>query len=161
MQNIVPFLWFENQAEEAAEFYTAIFKDFKNTGIKNVTRNGESGTGPKEAVMTVTFEINGQEYIALNGRPPQFQFSMASSQFVKCDTQDEVDYLWEKLTEGGTEIQCGWLTDKYGVAWQIVPVGMWQMVNGKDPKKVAAAMQAMYKMKKLDLRVLQQAYDNA
>jgi predicted 3-demethylubiquinone-9 3-methyltransferase (glyoxalase superfamily) len=155
MQKITPFLWFDNQAEEAANFYTSIFKDSR---IKSFMRNGEAGPGPNGSVMGVTFELNGQEFIALNGGP-QFTFTPAISFFVHCQTQDEVDYFWEKLLEGGREDQCGWLQDKYGLSWQIVPDILGELLQDKDPQKSKRAMEAMLKMKKLDIKVLKQARD--
>jgi predicted 3-demethylubiquinone-9 3-methyltransferase (glyoxalase superfamily) len=155
MQKITPFLWFDNQAEEAANFYTSIFKDSR---IKSFMRYGETGPGPNGSVMGVTFELNGQEFIALNGGP-QFTFTPAISFFVHCETQDEVDYFWEKLLEGGREDQCGWLQDKYGLSWQIVPDILGELLQDKDPQKSKRAMEAMLKMKKLDIKVLMQARD--
>jgi predicted 3-demethylubiquinone-9 3-methyltransferase (glyoxalase superfamily) len=155
MQKITPFLWFDNQAEEAANFYTSIFKDSR---IKSFMRYGEAGPGPNGSVMGVTFELNGQEFIALNGGP-QFTFTPAISFFVHCETQDEIDYFWEKLLEGGREDQCGWLQDKYGLSWQIVPDILSELLQDKDPQKSKRAMEAMLKMKKLDINVLKQARD--
>lgn len=155
MQKITPFLWFDNQAEEAANFYTSIFKDSR---IKSFMRYGEAGPGPNGSVMGVTFELNGQEFIALNGGP-QFTFTPAISFFVHCETQGEIDYFWEKLLEGGREDQCGWLQDKYGLSWQIVPDILSELLQDKDPQKSKRAMEAMLKMKKLDINVLKQARD--
>jgi predicted 3-demethylubiquinone-9 3-methyltransferase (glyoxalase superfamily) len=155
MQKITPFLWFDHQAEEAANFYTSLFKDSK---IVSISRYGEGGPGPQGAVMTVNFQLEGQEFIALNGGP-EFTFSPAISFFVDCATQAEVDRLWDKLTEGGEEVQCGWLKDKFGLSWQIVPSGLSDLLNGKDAEGSRRAMQAMLQMKKLDLVKMRQAYD--
>jgi predicted 3-demethylubiquinone-9 3-methyltransferase (glyoxalase superfamily) len=155
MQKITPFLWFDNRAEEAANFYTSIFKDSR---IKSFMRYGEAGPGPNGSVMGVTFELNGQEFIALNGGP-QFTFTPAISFFVHCENQDEIDYFWEKLLEGGREDQCGWLQDKYGLSWQIVPDILSELLQDKNPQKSKRAMEAMLKMKKLDINVLKQARD--
>jgi predicted 3-demethylubiquinone-9 3-methyltransferase (glyoxalase superfamily) len=155
MQKITPFLWFDHQAEEAADFYASLFK---NSRIVSVSRYGEGGPGPKGTAMTVNFELEGQEFIALNGGP-EFTFSPAVSFFVDCATQAEVDRLWEKLTEGGEEVQCGWLKDKFGLSWQIVPSGLNDLLNGKDAGGSRRAMQAMLQMKKLDLEKMRQAYE--
>jgi len=159
MQKITPFLWFDNQAEEAVKFYTSIFK---NPKIKSVTRYGEAGAEvsgrPKGTVMTVTFEVEGQEFIALNGGP-HFKFTEAISFVVNCETQDEVDELWKKLSEGGEKGQCGWLKDKYGVSWQIVPTVLGEMLQDKDPKKSGKVMEALLQMGKIDIKTLKQAYE--
>ena len=155
MQKITPFLWFDHQAEEAANFYTSLFKDSK---IVSISRYGEGGPGPQGTVMTVNFQLEGQDFIALNGGP-EFTFSPAISFFVDCATQAEVDRLWDKLTEGGEEVQCGWLKDKFGLSWQIVPSGLSDLLNGKDAEGSRRAMQAMLQMKKLDLVKMRQAYD--
>jgi predicted 3-demethylubiquinone-9 3-methyltransferase (glyoxalase superfamily) len=155
MQKITPFLWFDNQAEEAMNFYTSIFK---NSKIGNVTRYGEGGPGPAGTVMTATFQLDGQEFMALNGGP-HFTFSPAISFFVNCETQEEVDELWEKLSEGGETEQCGWLKDKYGVSWQIVPTILGEMLQDKDPEKSKRVTEAMLKMDKLDIKILRQAYE--
>jgi predicted 3-demethylubiquinone-9 3-methyltransferase (glyoxalase superfamily) len=159
MQKITPFLWFDDQAEEAVEFYTSIFK---NSKIKSVTRYGEEGAKaagrPKGSVMTVVFELEGQEFIALNGGPV-FTFSPAISFLVNCKTQKEVDELWEKLSEGGEKDRCGWLKDKYGVSWQIVPIVLGEMLQDKDPKKSRRVMEAMLRMDKIDIDTLKQAYE--
>lgn len=154
MQRISPFLWFDSQAEEAAKFYTSIFK---NSRIRSITRYGEAGPGPNGSVMTVSFELDGEEFTALNGGP-EFQFTPAISFVVNCRTQSEVDYFWDKLTAGGAEVQCGWLTDKYGVSWQIVPDGLVDVIAGDDEQGSRRAMQAMFGMKKLDIDVLRKAY---
>lgn len=155
MQKIVPFLWFDGKAEEAANFYASIFK---NSKIGSIMRYGEIGPGPKGSVMSVTFELEGQEFIALNGGP-SFKFSPAISFFVKCKTQSEVDEFWEKLSVGGQIQQCGWLTDKYGVSWQIVPTVLGEMLQDKNEKKSARVMQTMMKMKKLEIADLKRAYE--
>jgi predicted 3-demethylubiquinone-9 3-methyltransferase (glyoxalase superfamily) len=149
MQKITPFLWFDDQAEEAMNFYTSIFK---NSKVGSVTRYGEAGPGPKGTIMSATFQLDGQEFMALNGGPT-FTFSPAISFFVNCEMQDEVDDLWEKLSAGGEEGQCGWLKDKYGLSWQIFPAGLGELLNGKDAEKSQRAMQAMLKMKKLDINI--------
>jgi len=159
MQKITPFLWFDNQAEEAVNFYTSIFKHSK---IDTVTRYGEAGAEvsgrPKGTVMTVSFELEGQEFIALNGGP-QFTFSPAISFVVNCETQQEVDELWEKLSEGGEKQRCGWLKDKYGVSWQIVPIVLVEMLQDKDAEKSKRVMEALLQMDKIDIETLKQAYE--
>ncbi len=154
-QKITPFLWFDNQAEEAANFYVSIFK---NSKVVNITHYGEVGPGPKGSVMTVTFQLYGQEFVALNGGP-QFKFTEAISFVVNCETQEEVDELWEKLSEGGEKGQCGWLKDKYGVSWQIVPTVLGEMLNDPDPVKSQRVMHAMLQMRKIDIGKLKQAYE--
>ena len=153
MQKITTFLWFDHQAEEAASFYTSLFK---NSRIVSVSRYGEGAPMPKGTAMSVTFELAGQEYMALNGGP-LFKFTEAISLFVKCDTQQEIDHFWEKLSEGGQKSRCGWLKDKYGLSWQIVPVVLGQLMSSKDPEKSKRVMQALMKMDKLDIQGLQQA----
>jgi predicted 3-demethylubiquinone-9 3-methyltransferase (glyoxalase superfamily) len=153
MQKITPFLWFNDQAEEAMNFYTAIFK---NSKIGSVSRYGEGGPGQPGSVMTATFELDGQEFMALNGGP-LFTFTEAISFFVNCETQAEVDELWEKLTEGGEESQCGWLKDKYGLSWQIVPSALGELLGHPDPAKAQRAMNAMLQMKKIDIEALRLA----
>ena len=138
MQKITPFLWFDDKAEEAANFYTSIFK---NSKILNIARYGEAGPGPKGTVMTVTFQLEGQEFMALNGGP-HYTFSPAISFFVNCETQAEVDELWEKLTAGGREVQCAWLKDKFGVSWQIVPKALLELIAGQRPGKIAKGFQS-------------------
>ena len=155
MQKITPFLWFDGKAEEAAIFYTSIFK---NSKIKNIARYGDAGPGPKGTVMSTTFELEGQDFIALNGAP-HFTFTPAISFFVSCETQQEVDDLWEKLSLGGEKNNCGWLRDKYGVSWQIIPTALGQMLHDKDAKKSNRVMKAMLQMKKIDIKTLQQAYE--
>ena len=153
MQKITPFLWFDNNAEEAVQFYTSIFKDSK---ILGTSRYGDAGPGPKGTVMTMKFELNGQEFIALNGGP-HFKFTEAISFVVNCETQKEIDEYWAKLTAGGKEVQCGWLTDKYGLSWQIVPTVLGQLMQDKDPEKVKNVTQAFMKMVKMDIEALKQA----
>jgi predicted 3-demethylubiquinone-9 3-methyltransferase (glyoxalase superfamily) len=155
MQKITPFLWFDGNAEEAVHFYASIFKDSK---IGTVMRYGDAGPGPKGSVMTVAFELNGQEFIGLNGGPT-YKFTPAVSFMVHCETQEEVDEYWDKLSEGGAPNVCGWLQDKYGLSWQIVPTALLRMLEDKDPAKSNRVMQAMMKMTKLDISVLQAAYD--
>jgi predicted 3-demethylubiquinone-9 3-methyltransferase (glyoxalase superfamily) len=150
---ITPFLWFDTQAEEAANFYTSIFK---NSRILTVTRYGDAGPGPKESVQTIAFELEGQRFTALNGGP-HFKFTEAISFVVHCDTQEEVDGFWNRLTEGGKEVQCGWLKDKFGLSWQIVPKALFQLLDHPDPAKRNRVMQAMFKMKKLDIAGLENA----
>ena len=159
MQKITPCLWFDHQAEEAAKFYASIFK---NSKIGNMTRYGEAGAKisgrPKGSVMTVTFEIEGQEFVALNGGP-HFTFSEAISFMVKCETQKEIDEMWEKLSQGGEKGQCGWLKDKYGLSWQIVSPVWDEMLRDKDVKKSERVMKAILQMTKPDIKTLKQAYD--
>jgi predicted 3-demethylubiquinone-9 3-methyltransferase (glyoxalase superfamily) len=155
MQKITPFLWFDNQAEEAANFYVSVFK---NSKIGTVSRYGEAGPGPKGSVMLVTFQLEGEEFIALNGGPV-FKFTEAISLSVNCQTQEEVDELWEKLSAGGEKGKCGWLKDKYGLSWQINPTVLGEMLNDKDPGKSTRVMQAMLQMDKIDIGKLKQAYE--
>ena len=153
MQKIVTFLWYDTQAEEAANFYVSIFK---NSKIGKISRYGEGGPGPKGSVMGVTFELAGQEFFALNGGP-HFKFTPAISLFVNCETQEEVDELWAKLSAGGRPDRCGWLQDKYGLSWQIIPKVLGELLGNKDPQIAQRAMQAMLQMSKIDIRTLQQA----
>ncbi len=155
MQKITPCLWFDNQAEEAMYFYTSIFKNAK---VGNLTRYGEAGPGPEGSVLTASFELEGQQFIALNGGP-EFTFTPAISFFVNCETQEEIDELWEKLSAGGEKVQCGWLKDKYGVSWQIVPTVLGKMLNDTDPERSQRVMQAMLQMTKIDIKILKQAYE--
>ena len=155
MQKITPFLWFDNQAEEAMNLYVSLFK---NSKVLSVSRYGEGGPGPAGTVMTATFQLDGQEFMALNGGP-EFKFTEAISLFVNCETQEEVDELWEKLSEGGEKSQCGWLKDKYGLSWQIIPTALGQMLGDKDPKKAQNVLQAMLKMTKIDIQTLRRAYE--
>jgi predicted 3-demethylubiquinone-9 3-methyltransferase (glyoxalase superfamily) len=159
MKKITPCLWFDNKAEEAAKFYVSIIQ---NSKIGSITRYGEEGAAasgrPAGTVMTVTFQLNGQEFLALNGGP-QFTFSPAISFVVHCETQEEIDTLWDKLSEGGEKEVCGWLKDKYGVSWQIVPAVLGEMLQDKDAEKTKKVMQALLKMSKLDIKTLKQAYE--
>lgn len=155
MQKITPFLWFDHEAEEAMNFYVSIFK---NSKVGNVSRYGEAGPGPKGSAMSVSFQLEGQEFYALNGGP-LYNFTPAISLFVSCETQQEVDELWEKLSEGGSKDRCGWLKDKYGLSWQIIPKVLGELLQSKDGKKSASAMKAMMQMTKLDIAKLKQAYD--
>jgi predicted 3-demethylubiquinone-9 3-methyltransferase (glyoxalase superfamily) len=161
MQKITPFLWFDNNAEEAAKFYTSIFKNSKIGKISRYGKEGHEVHGmPAGTVMTVEFEIDGQKFIALNGGP-QFKFTQAISFSVDCKTQKEVDTFWEKLTEGGEEGACGWLKDKYGLSWQINPTILGELLQDKDRKKAGRVMTAMLKMKKIDIDTLRKAYNEA
>ncbi len=154
MPKITPFLWFDGQAEEAAQFYTSIFE---NSKIEGVTRYGDVGPGPKGTVMTVAFQLDGQEFVALNGGP-QFPFTEAVSFVVNCATQKEIDYFWDKLSAGGQQIECGWLKDKYGLSWQIVPAELSKMLQDPDPDTTNRVMQAVLQMIKPDIQRLEQAY---
>ena len=155
MNKITPFLWFNGNAEEAMNFYVSIFK---NSKVGRVSRYGEAGPGPKGSVMSCTFTLNGQEFFALNGGP-QYQFTPAISFFVDCETQKEVDELWEKLSAGGSKDRCGWLRDKFGLSWQIIPSALGRMLNDKDPARANRVMNAMLQMQKIDIAGLQRAYD--
>lgn len=156
MKGITPFLWFDKEAEEAVDFYTGIFD---NSRITNKATYGEAGPGEKDSVMMVEFELNGREYVALNGGP-YYKLTPAFSMMVNCETQEEVDHYWEKLLAGGgEESQCGWLTDKYGLSWQITPTVLMEMQRDKDEARRARVMQAMMKMVKLDIAGLKRAYD--
>jgi predicted 3-demethylubiquinone-9 3-methyltransferase (glyoxalase superfamily) len=156
MQKITPFLWFDNNAEEAMDFYVSIFKDSK---ILSVTRYGEAGPGPAGTIMVGTFELHGQKFIALNGGP-QFKFTEAISFSIDCETQEEVDNYWEKLTaDGGQESMCGWLKDKFGLSWQVNPRVLGEMLGDKDPEKSKRVVNAMLQMKKIDIPTLKRAYE--
>jgi predicted 3-demethylubiquinone-9 3-methyltransferase (glyoxalase superfamily) len=155
MQKITPFLWFDGKAEEAAKFYTSIFRNSKITGI---ARYPEGTPGPAGTVMTVSFELDGQKFLALNGGP-QFKFNESISFVVNCETQQEIDDLWEKLSAGGAKVQCGWLKDKYGMSWQVVPTVLGKLFQDKDGEKTKRVGQAMMQMKKLDIATLQRAYE--
>ncbi len=155
MQKITPFLWFDDNAEEAVNFYTSVFK---NSKVLSMNRLPEGTPGPAGKVMTATFELEGQEFMALNGGP-EYKFTEAISFFVNCETQAEVDELWEKLSEGGEKGPCGWLKDKFGVSWQIVPTALGEMLGDQDPKKAQNVMQAMLKMSKIDIAGLRRAYE--
>ncbi len=158
MPKITPFLWFNDNAEEAMNFYVSVFR---NSKVRGVTRYGDAGPGPKGSVMTANFELDGQEFVALNGGP-QFTFTEAVSFVVHCDSQQEVDYYWDTLTsDGGRPSQCGWLKDKYGLSWQIVPDAMIALLQQKDPKKAQRVMQALMQMTKIDLARLRQAAEQA
>ena len=153
MQKITPFLWFDTQAEEAAKFYTSIFP---NSKIVTMARYGEAGPGPRGSVMTVVFELDGQRLIALNGGP-QFKFTEAISLSVDCNTQEEVDHYWTRLSQGGQESMCGWLKDRYGLSWQVNPTLLGELLADPDPKKAKLVMEAMLKMKKIDIAALKRA----
>jgi predicted 3-demethylubiquinone-9 3-methyltransferase (glyoxalase superfamily) len=159
LQKITPFLWFNDQAEEAAKFYVSIFK---NSRIKGTARyDGEAAQAagrPKGSVMTVQLDLDGQEFVALNGGPV-FKFTEAISFVVNCETQQEIDHFWEKLSAGGQEVECGWLKDKFGVSWQVVPTALGEMLQDKDPEKPKRVMAAVMKMKKLDIAALRNAYE--
>jgi len=155
MQKITPFLWFDGQAEEAMNFYVSVFK---NSRVGKVTRYGAGAPAPEGTVMSATFQLEGQEFIALNGGP-MYRFTPAISFFVSCETQQEVDELWAKLSAGGEQQQCGWLKDKYGVSWQIIPSLLGKLLGDKDAAKAQRVMQAMLQMRKIEIRGLQQAAD--
>ncbi|HXA83482.1 MAG TPA: VOC family protein [Candidatus Dormibacteraeota bacterium] len=155
MQKITPFLWYDGNAEEAVNFYVSIFKNAK---VVSVARYGDAGPGPKGSVMTMAFQLEGQNFVALNGGP-QYKFTPAISFVVSSETQEEVDELWEKLSAGGRKDRCAWLTDKYGVSWQIVPTILSKLLQDKDPEKAKRVMQAMLQMDKIDINRLKQAYD--
>lgn len=153
MQKIVPFLWFDNQAEEAMHFYTSVFRSSKAGGI---TRYCEAGPGPAGSVLTASFELEGVQFTALNGGP-QFKFSEATSFQVSCASQDEVDYYWDKLSDGGKTQQCGWLKDRFGLSWQVVPSVLPKLLGDPDPERANRVMQAMLQMVKIDIAGLEQA----
>jgi predicted 3-demethylubiquinone-9 3-methyltransferase (glyoxalase superfamily) len=153
MQKITPFLWFNDNAEEAMNFYVSIFK---NSKVGSVSRYGEAGPGPKGSVMSATFSLEGQEFMALNGGP-HYKFTPAISLYVNCETQAEVDELWEKLSAGGRKDRCGWLQDKFGLSWQIIPSALPRLLGDKDPAKAQRAMQAMLQMDKIDVKKLEDA----
>jgi predicted 3-demethylubiquinone-9 3-methyltransferase (glyoxalase superfamily) len=153
MQKITPFLWFDNQAEEAANYYVSVFRDSK---IKSATRYGDAGPGPKGSVMTVEFELDGNEFVALNGGP-HYKITPAVSFVVNCKDQADVDYYWEKLTAGGTPVQCGWLTDRFGVSWQVVPEDLGELMSDPDPKAAGRVARALMTMNKIDIGRLRQA----
>jgi predicted 3-demethylubiquinone-9 3-methyltransferase (glyoxalase superfamily) len=159
MQKITPFLWYDDKAEEAANFYVSIFK---NSRVLNVTRYEEAGAKasgrPVGSVMTADFELDGQEFVALNGGP-HFKFTEAISLVVNCETQAEIDEFWERLSEGGKKSRCGWLKDKYGLSWQVVPTILGELYQSKDPEKSERVMKAMLQMDKLDIATLKQAYE--
>ena len=155
MQKITPFLWFDNSAEKAANFYVSVFKRSK---VLNVARYGDTGPGPKGTVMTAEFELDGQKFLALNGGP-NFKFTEAISFVVHCETQEEVDYYWERLSEGGEKSHCGWLKDKFGLSWQVTPTILGRLMADNDPAKAQRVMAAMLIMDKIDIEPLQQAYE--
>jgi predicted 3-demethylubiquinone-9 3-methyltransferase (glyoxalase superfamily) len=157
MQKIVTSLWFDHNAEEAVHFYVSLFE---NSEITEIGRYSEEGPGIPGSVMTMQFTLNGQEFMAINGGSV-FQFTPAISMFVNCETQEEVDFLWDKLKEGGEVERCGWLKDRFGLSWQIVPTLLGKLMSGPDPQKAAAVNKAVLQMIKLDCRVLQEAYDQA
>jgi len=161
IQTITPFLWFDDQAEEAVNFYVSIFKNSRVGSIARYDEEAAKASGrPKESVMTVAFELDGQEFVALNGGP-LFKFTEAISFVVNCETQEEVDHFWEKLSAGGQEVQCGWLKDRFGVSWQIVPAVLVEMLQAKAGEKSTRVMAAMLKMKKIDIGALKKAYEAA
>jgi len=155
MEKITPFLWFNTEAEEAMNFYVSVFKNAK---AGEITRWGDTGPGPKGSVLTVSFEIEGQKFVGLNGGP-EFKFTEAISFMVRCDSQAEIDEMWEKLSAGGTKSVCGWLKDKYGLSWQVAPGILNEMLRDKDAQKANRVMQAMMKMDKIDISLLKKAYD--
>ena len=155
-QRITPFLWFDTQAEEAANFYCSVFK---NSKVGQVVRYGDAGPGPKGSVMIVSFQLEGQDFTALNGGP-RFKFDEAISFVVNCETQEEIDYFWEKLSaDGGEEVQCGWLKDKFGLSWQVVPTIIGELMSDGDAQKSGRVMQAVMQMKKLDIQTMKDAYE--
>ena len=154
-QQITPFLWFDDNADEAVNFYLSIFKDSR---LLDTKRYGETGPGPKGTIMTATFELNGQQFIALNGGP-RYKFTEAVSFVVKCETQEEIDYYWDKLLDGGEPQRCGWLKDRFGLSWQIVPAQLSELFGGNDPQRAGRVMQAMMQMVKFDLAKLKEAYN--
>lgn len=157
IQKITPFLWFAHQAEEAANFYVSIFP---NSKVLKVVPFTDAGPGPAGSAMTVAFQLEGQSFVALNGGPV-FKFTEAISFVVNCQSQEEVDHYWEKLSAGGAEVQCGWLKDKYGLSWQIVPTVLPELLSDPDPAKASRVMQAMFTMKKIDIRALREAYEKS
>ena len=156
MRRITPFLWFDHQAEEAANLYVSVFPGSR---ISSVSRYGDAGPGPKGSVMTIAFELDGQPFVALNGGPV-FQFTEAISFVVDCKTQEEVDQYWSKLSDGGHEGRCGWLKDRFGVSWQIIPSALGQMLSDPEPRKARQVMEAMLQMKKIDVAELRKAYQS-
>lgn len=157
MQKITPFLWFDNNAEEAANFYVSIFK---NSKVLSVSRYGDAGPGPKGTAMVAEFQIDGQEFVALNGGP-RFKFTEAISFVINCDTQEEVEYFWDKLSEGGEKSRCGWVKDKFGLWWQVVPVVLGKLMSDSDPEKVKRVTEAMLWMDRIDIEPLQRAYEES
>ena len=157
MQKITPFLWFDGTAEEAMNLYVSMFK---NSAIKGVSRYGDAGPGPKGTVMTASFELDGQEFVALNGGP-HYSFTPAISFVINCQTQEEVDHYWDKLSAGGQEQPCGWVTDRFGVTWQVIPAVLMELLKDKDPRKSQNVMKAMCQMKKIDIAGLKLAHEQA
>jgi len=155
MQKITPFLWFDDKAEEAMNFYVSLFR---NSSIGSVTRYGEAGPGPKGSVMSATFQLDGQEFYALNGGP-HYKFTPAISLFITCESQEEVDMFWDKLSEAGRTDRCGWLQERYGLSWQVIPSALGRMLGDNDRAKANRVMQAMLQMDKIDIATLQRAYD--
>jgi predicted 3-demethylubiquinone-9 3-methyltransferase (glyoxalase superfamily) len=153
MQKITPFLWFDDNAEEAAKFYTSVFK---NSKMGDIIHYGEAGPGQAGTVMIVTFELEGQKFTAVNGGP-RFKFTEAISMVVNCETQEEIDYFWEKLSDGGEKSRCGWLTDKFGLSWQVVPTVVAELMSDKDPARSQRVMNAVLQMDKLDIAAMKQA----
>ena len=156
IQRISPCLWFDGQAEDAVKFYVSIFP---NSSVGAITRFGKTGPGPEGQVLTINFQLDGAPFMALNGGP-EFKFTEAISLVVNCETQEEVDNFWNKLLEGGKEVECGWLKDKFGLSWQIVPVALMEMLRDPDPEKSDRVMKALLQMKKLDIATAQKAYRN-
>ena len=156
MSKITPFLWFDNQAEEAVEFYLSVFP---NSRRLQLSRYGEAGPGPADSVMTIHFELDGNEFIALNNGPAHYGFDESISFMIDCSTDDEVDHYWDALTDGGEEIACGWLKDRFGLRWQVVPAELPSVLGDPDPERAKRAMQAMMTMKKLDIRAMKEAAD--
>ena len=157
MNKITPFLWFDDKAEEAVNLYVSVFK---NSKVLNISRYGEGAPYPEGTAFVVTFQLDGQQVMAMNAGP-QFKFTEAISLYVNCETQAEVDDLWEKLSEGGEKSRCGWLKDKYGLSWQIVPTALGVLLGDKDPEKANRVMQAMLQMDKIDIKKLEEAYEQA
>jgi len=155
MQKITPFLWFDNNAEEAANFYVSIFK---NSKVLSVSRYGDAGPGPKGTVMVAEFQIDGQEFVALNGGP-RFKFTEAISFVINCETQQEVEYFWERLSDGGEKSRCGWVKDKFGLWWQVVPTVLGKLMSDSDPEKVKRVTEVMLQMERIDIEPLQRAFE--
>ena len=153
MSKITPFLWFDDNLDEAIKFYSSVFKNHR---LLYEVQYGDAGPGPKGTIMTATFELEGQKFMALNGGP-MFKFTEAISLFITCDDQEEIDYYWERLSEGGQKSQCGWLKDKFGLSWQVVPYNLGELLAGTDRQKANKVMQAMLKMSKLDMSALEEA----
>jgi predicted 3-demethylubiquinone-9 3-methyltransferase (glyoxalase superfamily) len=156
MKKITPFLMFNDKLEEALDLYSSIFK---NSKIENITRYGEEGPGPEGTIMSATFQLEGQEFMAYNGGPT-FEFSQGMSLFVNCETQEEVDELWEKLSEDGEKLKCGWVKDKFGISWQVIPTALGELLSDPDPIKAQRVLMAMLEMNKIDIKKLRKAYDN-